>query len=276
LQFLDSIEQRKAASREFCDKIILMLPRELRDMVYAYLVPDTSVDVYRLVDEDRLSEVTADNKRPPYGPCKFYLHHNPRKGVTVAKEYTLPYQPDEEAFGEALAKELCQYFHHHTHFYFDISNGHGTIAACMESDVLTYPIRKISVHVRLHLNMLDQSRGEEATRTRMLNNCMRPLKELTEFTVKNVDLRLHIWTYHQTIDQSEGFRTIFNVMLPHLVLIRDAGYSITIVADGKSHAYSITRSVKRNPEVVVKLQATDFSDERVMQLLREVSSQEHR
>jgi hypothetical protein len=240
-------------------------------MVYAYLVPGTAVDVYRQVDESLLSEVLG----LPYGPCKFYLHRNPMKGPAAGKEHTLPYQPDEEAFGKVLIEELCQYFHHHTHFYFDISNGHGTITASMESDVFTYPIKKISVHVRLHLNLYDQSRGDEAMKSRMLNNCMRPLEELTKFPVKNVDLRLHIWTYHQAMNQSEGFRKMFNIILPHLVLIRDVGYNITIVADGKSHPYSIPRSEKRNPEVIVKLEGTDYSEERGVELMREVSSQEY-
>lgn len=173
---------------------MLRLPRELRDMVYAYVVPNTKVSVY---------ETTS---------IKFRPWHTLPKG-SEAIEYSLPYQPDEVALGEVTAKELSEYFHRYTQFRFNGARHSNIIGKCFKSHAFTYPIKKISVVIILLLRLytdpvFDPKRAEAET------GCMRALDDLAKFPANGVDLKLFLSTDHKDMDQAEGFKLLCNIMLP--------------------------------------------------------------
>jgi len=269
LKFLESIEQRKAVLRSFCLELVRKLPRELRDMVYGYLMPSPSVTIYgddqcQYQDGKPVAGAVcfyANSPHPdiangyPYDPSKLYL-----------PAYTLPYCPDAEALGTEMSNELSVYFHRHTQFHF-ADNDSRVFEKCLKEGLFTQPIKKLAVSVYIDPDYAQYQLNEEM-RLRVEQEYTACLHDLIKYPADDIDLTISIWTLSASQDRIKDFRKMLNIVFPRMTRLRDAGYSITLVLDPgtASHLRGDFRS-----EVVLTPKDVDFSINGYMDGLRKVS-----
>lgn len=187
-------------------------------MIYAYLTPDSSVTIY--------TQMQGSNDQFKSRPQNLSANNR----VTIPA-YPLPYQPDEDAIGNTFAKELCEYFPRHTRFHFDIDSEPDAIETSFRNSLFTFPIRNFSFDIDLSRKMYSRMVYTGATKSHMVHRCMRSLNQLIKLPAQNAKLELGVSTRHNSLKQSQGFRKICILLLPRLAIVRDAGYSITLVVD---------------------------------------------
>jgi hypothetical protein len=130
------IKQQKVAIRAFCDAIVRVLPRELRDMIYGYLLPDNEV----IISGDDLGE--DENGGILVGQFKYQSTTSYKNDLLRPSDrcHPLPYRPSSEILGPKFAYELSEYFHRHTRFTF-ANTPLPIISKCMEHVPFDHPIK---------------------------------------------------------------------------------------------------------------------------------------
>jgi len=265
VKLLESIEIRKTVLRSFCLELVRKLPRELRDMVYGYLMPSPSVTIYgdyqcQYQDEKPVAGAICFHTNSPRPDLANAYSYDPSKLDLPA--YTLPYGPDTEALGTDVANELSVYFQRHTQFHFAGINSR-VLEVCLKEGLFTRSIKKLGVSVYIDPDCPLRQLDEETE-----DDYMVCLDELIKYPADNIDLTISIWTPSAAQTRIKDFTKALNIVFPRMVRLRDAGYSMTLVLDlgTASHLRDDFRS-----EVVLTPKDVEFSINGYMDGLRKVS-----